>query len=164
MLTLKSRRSSSAASRRSSDLCADMITNPHGFAFDLLSERGRLYGDEHSRNLGPEAGHCRRRLRPGRTPRRTSIGSPLRWILQCHRRGQNASIARVSRYQSRTKDSIDGGDTFGRFAGEFHTGEDCATGIRSCGAIGDKGSIDAIGSAILLGVGARNWLEPASRP
>jgi hypothetical protein len=43
-----------------------------------------------------------------------------------------------------------------RFAGEFHTGEDCATGIRSYGAIGDRGSIDAIGNAILLGVGARN--------
>jgi hypothetical protein len=43
-----------------------------------------------------------------------------------------------------------------RFAGDFHAGEDCATGIRSCGAIGDRGSIDAIGSAILLGVGARN--------
>jgi hypothetical protein len=42
------------------------------------------------------------------------------------------------------------GDTFVRFAGEFHTSEDCATGIRSCGAIGDRVSIDAIGSAILL--------------
>jgi hypothetical protein len=48
------------------------------------------------------------------------------------------------------------GDTFGTFVGEFRTGEDCAAGILSCRAIGGKGSIDAIGSAILLGVGARN--------
>jgi DNA repair protein RadC len=48
------------------------------------------------------------------------------------------------------------GDTFGRFVGEFSTGEDCAAGIRPCRAIGGRGSIDAIGSAILQGVGARN--------
>jgi hypothetical protein len=48
------------------------------------------------------------------------------------------------------------GDTFGKFVGEFRTGDDCATGILSCRAIGGKGSIDTIGSAILLGVGARN--------
>jgi hypothetical protein len=48
------------------------------------------------------------------------------------------------------------GDTFGTLVGEFRTGEDCATGILSCRTIGGKGSIDAIGSAILLGVGARN--------
>jgi hypothetical protein len=32
----------------------------------------------------------------------------LRWILQCHHRSQNTSIARVSRYQSRTRHSIEG--------------------------------------------------------
>ena len=55
------------------------------------------------------------------------------------------------------------GDTFGRFFGEFRTGEDHATGIRSCRAIGDKGSTDAIGSAILVGVGARNRPFPVCR-
>jgi hypothetical protein len=32
----------------------------------------------------------------------------IRWILQCHRRSQNTSIARVSRYQLRTRHSIEG--------------------------------------------------------
>jgi hypothetical protein len=44
----------------------------------------------------------------------------------------------------------------GHLLANFATGEDCATGILSCRAICGKGSIDAIGSAILLGVGARN--------
>jgi hypothetical protein len=47
---------------------------------------------------------------------------------------------------------------------EFRTGEECAAGIRSCRAIGDKGSIDAIGSAILLGVGAGNRPNCSQRP
>jgi len=89
-------------------------------------------------------------------------GAYLRWILQCHHRGQNTSIARVLRYQSRNKGFKRRMVTLlGDLSANFAQARNCAE-IRSCRGIGGADSIDAIGSAILLGVCARN--RPMSSP